>query len=923
MLIAAFAVTLINVGSPRAEAVSAKINLTADMVKSEMNPVLGDITKIVDEQTAAGDPKEGTGTRFLTSQWHAGWSTAATGATAYLDLGQEYVLTDIYLNDGTSGGDLVVSAGTPGNWTPLFTDSLPGYQQWLPHAVNVTTRYVQFKRLTTDSNFHEVVLYGTPATADIQPPAASTLIAGSATATTIPISWTAPGDNGNSGTATEYDIRYSTTGEINTGNWGTASPANGEPAPSIAGSSESYTLTGLSPNTTYYIAMKTLDEANNESPLSNVLTVTTPAAGAPGQIVLRADMIYNERGSNSGATIADDQLVETPNFVPNDKKRWSIGSKNLYLTDPLTSLVIDLGSEYALTEIKIHDGQGESPVTVSTGIPGAWNQQFTDQMTLYNKWSNHTVSVTTRYVQIAVENVNNESAWINEVKIFGSLVGAPPAPVPTPIAHELPTMNKFIGVNSFVDVPQSVNNAVNFIREYHNWYWDEGDEWPFGTINGKGYSVYPNNQNKFAPSWAGGGGWNFDQYYEDKKDDGVFIFPNIKASVAWLTTGEKHKPVSPGEDRLSPATYMEHADHMFQYAARYGSIAVADNKLKLAAGQPRLSGLDTLQYYENWNEPDNHWNTRAEHFTPYEYAAMSSADYDGHLGTLGNTVGIKNADPNAKMVMGGLGSPNLEYIRALKLWSDINRGGDFPFDVINIHDYNNNGTDQSNGTVGISPEAANMKGKLKKIVDYRDQFLPGKEVWLTEFGYDTKNSPQKAGTISGQSVEQVQANWIIRSYLAAAAAGIDRAAMYMIRDVYIEPGKGSPGKFDSSGLVRTKEENYSPKLSWYYVYTFKNTLNDMRYIGEQVSNNPKVMIYKFKSATSNAGAYVVWNMTSDNSLVNGYSLALQGNPTSASQVEMVANDTDGVTTALTISGDKKVTVNVSEKPLFVLVNNIQ
>jgi hypothetical protein len=33
--------------------------------------------------------------------------------------------------------------------------------------------------------------------------------------------------------------------------------------------------------------------------------------------------------------------------------------------------------------------------------------------------------------------------------------------------------------------------------------------------------------------------------------------------------------------------------------------------------------------------------------TPYEFAARSSADYDGHRKALGDTFGIKNADPNA------------------------------------------------------------------------------------------------------------------------------------------------------------------------------------------------------------------------------------------------------------------------------------
>jgi arginine exporter protein ArgO len=128
--------------------------------------------------------------------------------------------------------------------------------------------------------------------------------------------------------------------------------------------------------------------------------------------------------------------------------------------------------------------------------------------------------------------------------------------------------------------------------------------------------------------------------------------------------------------------------------------------------------------------PDKWWFTRGGYFTPDEFATMCSADYDGHNGALGVTKGMKVADPQVKMVMGGLASLNLEYVRCMKLWSDFNRQNGFPSDVLNFHHYS------ENGTHGISPEADNLKLKLKTIVEYRNTFLPGKEIWLSEFGYD-------------------------------------------------------------------------------------------------------------------------------------------------------------------------------------------
>jgi len=92
----------------------------------------------------------------------------------------------------------------------------------------------------------------------------------------ITLGWTATGDNGATGTAASYDVRYRTTMIANDADFDAAIPASGEPLPQPAGSTESFVVTGLSPNTTYYFALKVTDESGNPSLLSNVISVTTP-----------------------------------------------------------------------------------------------------------------------------------------------------------------------------------------------------------------------------------------------------------------------------------------------------------------------------------------------------------------------------------------------------------------------------------------------------------------------------------------------------------------------------------------------------------------------------------------------------------------------------------------------------------------------
>ncbi|MDZ7261111.1 MAG: Ig-like domain-containing protein [candidate division KSB1 bacterium] len=89
--------------------------------------------------------------------------------------------------------------------------------------------------------------------------------------------WTAPGDDGTTGNASSYDIRYS-TGLITSANFSSATKATGIPIPSAPGTTESFQITGLLPSTTYYFALKTADEVSNWSPMSNVVSTTTLSA---------------------------------------------------------------------------------------------------------------------------------------------------------------------------------------------------------------------------------------------------------------------------------------------------------------------------------------------------------------------------------------------------------------------------------------------------------------------------------------------------------------------------------------------------------------------------------------------------------------------------------------------------------------------
>jgi len=115
------------------------------------------------------------------------------------------------------------------------------------------------------------------------PSAVADLTVTGTTGTSMSLRWTAPGNDGAVGTAASYDIRYSTS-PITTSNWTSATQATGEPAPAVAGTQQTFTVSGLTPSRTYYVAIRATDSSGNVGGISNVPTATTPDTIAPAPV---------------------------------------------------------------------------------------------------------------------------------------------------------------------------------------------------------------------------------------------------------------------------------------------------------------------------------------------------------------------------------------------------------------------------------------------------------------------------------------------------------------------------------------------------------------------------------------------------------------------------------------------------------------
>ncbi len=768
-------------------------------------------------------------------------------------------------------GDVIVgrSVGLEFKVADLDAASVPD-AVWWPDAEllwNNDTR----DGLKVSSNFGTIVLVN-DLLHDDTPPAAILDLAGIPKGSSKALlNWTSTGDDGDEGLATGYEIRYNTD-SITDANWDASSTADTLPLPLISGTAQSILLTDLPKGTDIYFSIKTIDEAGNYSPISNVIRVRTfdPDLIAPSKVTdLAIDSLISFAVYLSWTAPGDDGSTGT-----------ALGYDIRYNTVSIDESNWDLSSVYMNT--------------IMPAVFGSKESFAVDMLTPDKKY----------YFAIKAYDEEPNYAAISNVVM---------ATTPEFIPASQPKMDEFIGTNAFIDDPLDKMQVAGFIREYHPWNWDEGGIWM--NEGNEEYIGYPDNQNAWSPSYAGGcyvdgvwgtGCFDYDAYYKKLDSAGITVCPSIMDNVAWLPGTGSDKPLD--EEGLDPEdahSYHAHADHMFQYTARYGGVEIHDSLLKLAPNQERVSGLGVLRYLENWNEPDRDWAGRGSYFSPEELAAMCSADYDGHEGSMGNTFGVKNADPEMKLSLGGLVNIDVEYVRAMSDWFEENRSdGVFAADVINVHHYTNH----------LSPEADGLRERLMAMTDYRDRYHPDVEVWITEFGWDTGDleTLYSAPRIASLTREEVQAMWLVRSYLIISSTGVDKAAMFMLRDVQ---NNGSQA-FNTCGLVNQKND-WTPKPSWYSTYTLKNVLKGKHFNGIHSTGHPDVWAYKYTNDTGDSTAIAIWAPTSNGTVVDDYNLRLPAGTQSATRVDIEQGSIHGSHTDLTVSRNT-ITMDIGEEPVFIV-----
>ncbi|MFT3934989.1 MAG: hypothetical protein QM726_15290 [Chitinophagaceae bacterium] len=561
-----------------------------------------------------------------------------------------------------------------------------------------------------------------------------------------------------------------------------------------------------------------------------------------------------------------DENTDPANGIAGDPKTQAAplsNTNNYYPPGRGFRIVIDLKDLYKLSDIYLYDRAFESDsVWVYTGSMSNWKLAgaFSTSKTAATwGWKNFSVDQSTRFVMI---RINSYRAIITEMALYGNIQQKLPAETLTQLpALAPPTLKEFSGTNTYDYVSPDLLRSFSQVRSYMQMDYFDTD-----TVH-----AYP--KNKLTLNYFKQPAQEQLRYYADSLlKYNIHYWMSIRGVPKYLEKKgihDKDKPVTTiGMNTEDPMSYARHAKTFWNMAALFGKTKIDTNQIDVS-DVPRFSGLGVMDRFENGNEEDGFWTPY--YWTPVDYFAVSSADYDGHEGKLGNKCGLYTADKNSKLMMSGMIQLDTSRVRTLYfLCRQLRKDKKFIWEGgVQYHYYSNDAKDHFKpSTKGISPEEDHLREKLAKVRAFHNRLLPGIPLILGENGYDrSQQSWQKTPLLPGYSAAQSQGIMAIRSFMAAFMAGFDGYNQYMMRSA--TNYEDAPGPYATSGMLGGPANKIIYPL-WYYWNTFIKRLGDYQ-PDSIIAESGNVWIYRFKhKADANRKAFVLFSPTVNGSMVKNF-----------------------------------------------------
>jgi serine/threonine-protein kinase ATR len=419
-----------------------------------------------------------------------------------------------------------------------------------------------------------------------------------------------------------------------------------------------------------------------------------------------------------------------------------------------------------------------------------------------------------------------------------------------PRFKDLMGLNVMAGANAWSQAydPNLYAPVTNWIRDYHPLSWDLGNNSAnAATVN---FRRSANNA-------------DWDKVYTQWKD-GAF---KINLCVQF--------------DNFAPSSWSNMSGDAYTYGYRLATFA----KTAYDGGQL----VDSIQI---GNEPGNE-----HHYTDAQYTTIFR----------NMAAGIRAADPTIKIATAALTTgTNNNYLRNVAVLNGVDQS---LYDIIDTHSYAHKTGYPTWEPSHPEDASLNYLKSVQNLINWRNQNAPGKQLTVSEFGYDSSTKPNNTtGTFKDfiDVTDRQQAQYITRSYLEFARMDVDQAHVFYYND------SDEPTLFAGSGLTR----NYVPKPSYHAVSHLMETLGDYKFdeVKKSVAND--VYVYEFMhSDDPNQLIWAVWSPTGTDRNVLMTLGDLPGTPDWA---ELMPETAGGATqVSYTMLGSNQMQMMVGESPTYV------
>lgn len=486
---------------------------------------------------------------------------------------------------------------------------------------------------------------------------------------------------------------------------------------------------------------------------------------------------------------------------------------------PTEYLIVDLGQSKEVGYIETRHWSDSGAVATAVYLSNNninWTLVSTlNPNALQEMVSRPAVPMQARYVKVQHSMVEEDYAkcYVWEVRVYDK--NGPFGAFPSPKPH-YETVAGALGVNGIWgwgrnmfsnSIPQGqgptkFNQISTHARNYHNMHWDVDDP-----------DLIPDYANQpfgLALWWL-----DWDREYQAWNDAGLKVQASIQFNE-WIPTTRMAMWNNP---------YVAAYNYGYAFARHFGP----------------TNGNGLVDVIEMGNEP---WTYPASFYLEV-LRGMLHGVKDGDPALKAIPCALQAAYPDAEYPMGG------NYMGARLTQSEAPL-----IDGINVHHYSY--THDAAGTrIAVYPE--HPESDMKAVVNdirFRDKNLPGKKIYLSEWGWDSDGGSE--GCLFGECVsEYEQAIYGVRGAMMFLRLGIDRLTWYFYGN------QGSGNLYSRSGMEGSAAANFADKQSFRSFKSFVHLLGERHFLDTLREDNT-AWIYLFGDSLGNPTHIAAWRPVDGN-----------------------------------------------------------